>query len=86
MSATISVYGGPLLPFRGSSSEMNRNRTVISPMGACPCVLSRPGKGRDRLFLREAVSMSTEGNRQGEAANLLRHSVLQSARNQSDRL
>lgn len=65
MSATISVYSGPLLPFRGSSSEMNRNRTVISPMGACPCVLSRPGKGRDCLFLREAVSMSTEGNRPG---------------------
>ncbi|KAK9527919.1 hypothetical protein VZT92_014435 [Zoarces viviparus] len=69
----------------GLVPEINGNRTVISPMGVCPPVLSRPNMGRDRLFLREAASKSTEGNRLGEAANLLRQSVPQSAHNRSDR-
>ena len=83
MSAMINVlWRGPCRHFGAHPEVMLKAHCHFSHGGLSPCPL---------LFRRGIASFSaaalksTEGNRQGEAPNLLRQSIPKRARNESDR-
>lgn len=85
VSATISVCGGPLPPFRGSSRRLTGTALSFLPWGAVP--LSSPVQARGGIvsFSKRQCRSRLRATGWEGAPNLLRQSVPQSAHNQSDR-
>ncbi len=85
VSATISVCGGPLPPFRGSSRRLTGTALSFLPWGAVP--LSSPVRARGGIvsFSKRQCRSRLRATGWEGAPNLLRQSVPQSVHNQSDR-